>query len=481
MADKESQQLQLPELGLPITVRALRSLIHASRAAFSRRVALSSQDGSLLVEVLVGALVLSITTLAVLNGLDGAAATGADNRNRTQNATLAQQDIERLRALPITTLSNLSQTRTVTVSGVDYTVVSNADWVNDSGGVIGCTQNNPSAQYLQVTSKVHSPASVDKPVTEKTLLTPAPGAFSTNSGTATVRLTDREGNPLIGTTVALNGPSNYTDTTNDVGCAVFGLIPAGDYTAQVTGGVSWDSEIPASAVVTVNAGATSLTQIEIETPASLRAHFRTPTGARGSASWNALRASHSKLPGSFKDFPNPGSTTDRTSIDAVNLFPHTSAYGVYAGDCDANNPAFWNANYFQPGGFGYALLNPGDNLVDVDVVLPVVSFSVTKSNTRPVRVTATQRDNPVGEVNCQGELERVVFNITGTLVTVTLALPFGTYDFCLDDGVHRRTSTSTTVSTTSPERHNLIPTTGTPLTQTGDQVNLSTSTTNGTC
>ena len=69
---------------------------------------LPSEQGSLLVEVMIGALILAISTVAVLNGLDGAQKTGRVNKERSVSATLAQQDIERLRSYPITALSNFS-------------------------------------------------------------------------------------------------------------------------------------------------------------------------------------------------------------------------------------------------------------------------------------------------------------------------------------------------------------------------------------
>lgn len=82
---------------------------------------LSSQQGSLLVEVMVGSLVLGIATLAVLSGLSGAQDTGAQNKVRSEYSALAQQDIERLRSKPVTALSNYNETRTVRVGTVDYT------------------------------------------------------------------------------------------------------------------------------------------------------------------------------------------------------------------------------------------------------------------------------------------------------------------------------------------------------------------------
>lgn len=77
-----------------------------------------------MIEVIVGALLLGITTLAILDGLDGAQNQGRRNKERSVSATLAQQDIERLRAFPIPSLSNYSETRAVNVAGVPYTVSS---------------------------------------------------------------------------------------------------------------------------------------------------------------------------------------------------------------------------------------------------------------------------------------------------------------------------------------------------------------------
>ena len=86
--------------------------VAADRLAASRRPSLSSERGSFLVEVMVGAIVLAIVTFAVLDGMSGAADTGERNRQRSVASTLAQQDIERLRSFEITDLSNYRETRT---------------------------------------------------------------------------------------------------------------------------------------------------------------------------------------------------------------------------------------------------------------------------------------------------------------------------------------------------------------------------------
>ncbi len=63
---------------------------------------------------------LAITTTAVLNGLDGAQKTGGRNKARSVAAALAEQDQERMRAMPVSDLLPYVTTpysRTVTVKG----------------------------------------------------------------------------------------------------------------------------------------------------------------------------------------------------------------------------------------------------------------------------------------------------------------------------------------------------------------------------
>ncbi len=55
----------------------------------------------MLIEVMIGALILAITTTAVLNGLDGAQKTGGRNKARSVAAALAEQDQERMRSMPV--------------------------------------------------------------------------------------------------------------------------------------------------------------------------------------------------------------------------------------------------------------------------------------------------------------------------------------------------------------------------------------------
>jgi Tfp pilus assembly protein PilV len=399
-----------------------------------------------MIEVLAGMVVLGIATAAVLQGLDGAQATGLKNKNRSVAATLAQQDIERIRATPVTSLANLYETRTVDVRGVDYMVVSRTDWVRDETGMVSCTSDDTQAEYLKVTSTVSAPSSLSAPVRETTLLTPGPGAFSSTAGTAAVQLTDRNGAPITNVAVTLSGSVTQTNRTNDLGCAIFGFVPQGSYLAEVDGLVSWSGDGSSGAEVQVYAGKTSLTHLELERPASLRAHFRTPTN--GAAAWTAITVANAKLPGGARLFaaedpaiPIDADTTPVGSIDATGLFPFLDGYGVYAGTCRKNNPAFWKPSYFQTSGKGFVLLEPGDLLADVTVEMPTVRVTATRSTAFLPRLVVRQTDSQC--VQTMYDVARA----TGTAATQWtypappnpapnplpgLPLPFGNYSVCVD-------------------------------------------------
>lgn len=400
-----------------------------------------------MVEVLVGTILLALTTAAVLDGLDGAQKTGRKNRDRSAAATLAQQDLERLRALPPTVLNGLNETRTVTVANVPYTVRSRSDWVTDASGVASCVSSNTQSEYMKLTSTVNSPASASSPVSATSLLTPPVGAFGANTGTAAVKLTDRDGEPLDGVGVNLIGPGSEIGTTNDLGCAIFAYIPVGDWTAQVAGGlVNWDGESPSESEVTVAINKTSLTQMELDSPASLRATFLTPTGA--TAQYGALSVSNSKLSGGYKASTWAPASATR---DVESLFPFHDGYGVYAGSCKANNPANWDSDYFETSGFGYVSLDPGEMLQPVNVVVPQLQITVKRLNTSNPGVpqTFTAIQYYVKERDTAYQCTATVSTTTSSGVAVagnptthtfTVPVPFGNYEVC----VATRTASSNT-------------------------------------
>jgi hypothetical protein len=421
------------------------------------RTRLAAERGAIMVEVMVGTVLLAMGTAAILNGIDGAQSTNRKNKARTVASTLAQQDQERLRSLPVTMLNGMDETRSVSVSGVNYSVRSRQEWVDDANGTLSCTNETSQAQYMKVSSTVTAPSTPNKPVTETSLITPPVGAFGTNVGTAAVKLTNRSGQPLANQTVQMVGPSTLSETTNEFGCAIFGQVASGAWTVRVSNGlVGWSGATPAESPMTVAPNKMNLSQLELDTPASLRATLQTNSGT--AANWKVVSAANAKMPQGFKS--SPVANPHKQVHDIGSLFPFLDGYAVFAGDCAANNPAIWNPNYFQTSGKGSVVLNPGDANKAVTVEMPTLTVTVVRGSpptpqaNRTVKIQQTD-----GTYNCTAHLG--ITWTTNSSGQVSMQLPFGNYRVCSHDGNPRRGFSN--VALTSPTGASVtvtIPTSG---------------------
>jgi Tfp pilus assembly protein PilV len=414
----------------------LASAIAAGRAR------LGAERGSALIEVMVGAILVAIASVAILNGLDGAQATGAKNKVRSVQATLAQQDIERMRSIPVTALSNLNQTRTVTVANVDYTVVSKTSWVSDRNGVVNCSDNAAQGEYLKLSSTVTSPASGSRPVTQTGLLTPTVGQLSASSGSATVKLTNRDGLPLAGVSVSLSGPSSRSATTNALGCAVFGYIPSGTYAVAVTGYVEIDSN-PAADTLVVYPGRASFGQMEVDRAATVRANFVAPSGTTFITSaqrvWESITVKNANLVTGKRTYTRTTAPIRNTFVDGAGLFPYTDGVAVYAGTCAANDPSVgdpraysWGTSYFDTDApNGWTALSPGDTQRNVNVEMPSLRVKVYRSNTTTNFVYASLRVTPT-DAGCSAGIPTTTATFAGKRPhDFDMLLPFGQYSVCV--------------------------------------------------
>src|SRR4051794_17382731 len=196
------------------------------------RLRLRAQSGFALIEVVVSAALLLVVASGVLAGIEGPARTSAKDETRSQATDLAQQDQERLRSMTFSSLVGYTQTTPVTVGGVTYSRYSSAVWIHDNGDPDSCnTQANASTgDYLKITSRVTPPATSGPPVQVDSLMATPPGQYS-NKGTLAVLLTNHLNQPVVGQSVSIAGPVNMTVPTNSVGCAVFGAVDRGTYTA----------------------------------------------------------------------------------------------------------------------------------------------------------------------------------------------------------------------------------------------------------
>ncbi len=118
----------------------------------------SGEDGFIIIEVLVSAVILAIVAGAVLTLISATTRSAASGRTHSTAYGLAQEDQARLRALRISTLNGLDETENEeTIGGTTYTIESTGTFVNNSTGTVSCTESNASADYVQITSTVTAP------------------------------------------------------------------------------------------------------------------------------------------------------------------------------------------------------------------------------------------------------------------------------------------------------------------------------------
>ena len=322
----------------------------------------------MLLEALVGAILVAVMAVAFFGALDGSNRVSTVSKLRAEAGALAADDQERLRSMPVSTLNNLRQSNVKPMGTTNFTVDSRADWIADSSGTSSCLGNGGAADYLRITSTVTPVNNLGlKPVVVTSMVTPPPGSFG-GKGSLVATVLDRDGNGLSGMRVNVSGPASASDTTDDNGCVFFGYLPAGttyNVSTTASGYVDMDGNTSASVGgVTINdqqvatqsltydiAGASSVDFFSKPVDAS-----GNPRGTVASKQWMVTMSNgaHVRTFGSNYAGSWPYQTGTSSSMSATSLFPFTSPYTVYAGNCDKNDPA--KNGVTDPG----LTVNPGD-------------------------------------------------------------------------------------------------------------------------
>ncbi len=425
---------------------------------------LAAERGSVIMEALVGAVLVAVMAVAFFGALDGSNRVSGVSKLRAQAAALASDDQERLRSMPVASLNQYHQSVTKTVAGLSFVVDSKADWIADKTKDATCTGNGAAADYLRITSTV-TPSSGGslRPVAISSTVTPAPGSFN-GKGSLAVTVVDRNAVGVPGVTVNVGGPANGTAFTDANGCAFLGYLPAGTtYTIAIAKGNYVDEDgddTPSVSGFTINDQQVATQGFTYDLAGAAKvSFFSTPVDYQGatrgqvdSKQWRVFmnNGAHARQFGSTypTTVPTSGpqwfSTGDQASIDATQLFPFTSNYGVYAGngDCAKDDPA--QNGVTDPG----LLVPPGNTTLTYRQRLPALNVLVKDSDgTRKanLRVKITHTTAGCGNwsiVRATGP--------DGTLVDP--GVPYGTYTVCADNaattGSVHHTSTVTVANTT---------------------------------
>ena len=368
----------------------------AVRAARARLDAARGEDGFLLIEVIISALLVALIVVGTFNGFDVANKLTAAERQHEQAALLAAASQEQLRSDPASVLQALQSnphTYTQTVQGTIFTITQSAE-LRPAGAEAGgaCTVSSSSRQSgnayrigSKVTWKVQEETK-RPPVAATSLITPpigssleidvlaAPASTAGVSGvTGTIKYTPE----------GTKGTTSQTQTTGSEGCLLFGAVPSLEAEVEIPelmGYVTVDGkgQVP-NKKVAVAPNYTVHDTVVYNRAGAIQANFnyngaatakhknneetgevtQTVTGDTfvalntlmelapnyelGSTSYGAKTT----VPYETKTGTYQASATTKT-----NLFPFTAEengyWGVYAGDCTANNPETVTGGVIKP-------------------------------------------------------------------------------------------------------------------------------------
>lgn len=396
-----------------------------------------AEQGFGLIEVLVSAVILILVSLGTYSALDAASATSGSNRNRTLANEVAQQDQERLRSFRAVDIANYSSTRTQTSTGVIFTITSKADWITDSSGAAACSSGSAAANYVKISSTVSWPnmRGVD-PVVLSSLMAPPNGSFSATQGTLGIQVIDRNGNGLPDVPVSISGPTSLSDTTNSTGCVLWGALPAGNYTRTVNVGglVDQDGNSPSVKTVGVIGQQTTTDTVMLDTAGSMKASFDTvPSGKPVQATTSdTMTIKHPSMSApSYEVFGTAG--TFGANVTATPLFPFSSPYQAYAGNCTGADPTAYGVTPT------YVTVLPGAQAA-VTLREPALNVVVKRSSAvyanAHVRVTA-KAAGCSGTTTMKSNNAGLLIPTTSALTALDPGMPYGDYDVCADDGTRK--------------------------------------------
>lgn len=415
------------------------------------------EQGFALLEVVVSSLLVAIISIAVLDAFDVLGRTTANQRFHNQAAVLASESQEQLRSDPASVLDVLASdteaktphTYKRTVGTETFTIVEQARHVTSATGAAGCNATGfeeatqPTGQYVRISSIVtwtQLASSGGKAVRQASTITPPDGS------TLEVDVTDGGEAPVEGVSVEAEG---IHTTTGSGGCVVYGSIPSTT--------VGLNASKPG--YVTYN-GAESVSASEVNIAPNITTHYPVhlaPAGTidarfthEGSTTYEGREvegdtfvASQTAIAPEFELGGTSGAYATTASVG--NIFPFTSAWSVYAGDCPVDNPAELGSET------GATALVTGGQTTTVDVPTSYVELSVMTGSEPGSPGSPASTIYPVklddGECESQtaaNESKAIYEHEQSTTTSGHLSNPFqpyGRWSLCLYDEAKRQTYT----------------------------------------
>ncbi len=398
----------------------------------------TDEDGFILIEVLVSALILAIVAGAVLALITATTHSEAAQRWRSQALGLAQEDQARMRTMRITNLIAAPITRTEVVSGTTFTIESRGVFINNATSSTSCTAQNASADYVKITSTVTSSA-LNSPVSVQSVVSPSTGSLDPSHGTLTFQTKTASGANLSGVTISGTGTKNFNSLSDENGCAVFADLPAGSYkvTTSANGMVNPQGEKTSTKEYGVEASATSQVPLYFDKPGTIIPTFKylePSTKELTLAPVDSMVLFNAENEGSAAVIGTPGGTRTSSLTDEA-VYPFKTKYAVYAGSCEQSNNPDPEEKGVNSGEIANVTVTGGSKSTPT-IQIPALNLEVTYNSGKlqgaRVIVTDTSCQYNASKVKrtfTTDEVGHIAPAIGGT--TEAVGLPFGTYNVCV--------------------------------------------------
>jgi len=302
------------------------------RSRFSLLRGDASDRGMGITEVIFAMAIFMIISVGVAYATLSTLRLAADSRAREVAANLAASEIDKARANgdPLTLFNS---SRTVTIDGLDYTIVRTAGWVSSSGSSSGCGTGTGALQYKQVDVKVSwtTKLAMTADVRANTIVAPVTRINDPSYGTILVSALTAAGTPSEGIPVTVTATSSGAPVTMDAtdvdGCSYAFKVTPGTYTVSVNKSGYVDSKQAATSIttgVTVVAGSAVSVPFQYDKAATFTLNYANNQAA------TANKLFPSNLDTSFISTYGLFQISSGTP-SSIALHPFSSGYAVVAG------------------------------------------------------------------------------------------------------------------------------------------------------
>jgi type II secretory pathway pseudopilin PulG len=430
---------------------------------------LPAEEGFILIEILVSALVLVIVSAGVATLLQVTVKAQGEQRLGSEAYALAQEDQARLASMRLGSLNHLDETRPVVLNKTEFKVHSLGVFVNDTTSTVSCNSGTSSADYVQITSIVTWPGMKNSEKAKiESILSQSNGSLDPNNGTLAVSVTNEAMEPMANVSISgsSTGGGAFNGFTDAAGCASFPDLPAvpiSNYTmtasAAAAGLVNKDGNSSEQKTVGVKAGGTENVALQFDHPGTVPLNFKYRVGSTGTfatATADSVVAYNSTMTAAKPIWTSSGNR--EATVNATPLFPFTSAYILYPGSCASNNPDPEGKNPALAAATATVVAPRGGTAAPVTVQLPALEL-VVKNGTaalKGARVTITDKvckeaqGKFVKRVYTTNESGKPSNSDTGLAEP---GLPWGKYEVCASANIagtnRRRKESSVTVQSLS--------------------------------